>query len=867
MKKFLLLLLFVASVAISVQAKPEINVGGVEVESSNYNYISGKDIKSGYAKYDESTNTLTLYNIKIERTGTSNYGIHNRKCDNLTIVFSGSATITTEGSAMNLQRSTTINVGSGTVNVTAEKSYALELASYSYYIKGSGNINFKSWTNNGTDAIHGNGISSTTVYFRGAKVSAYSPKGYALNSFKANFESGADLTIQPNNSKASVNNVSMSFYTAGGKIPAVLQPFKGQYYNNSICINTTPVTSDYIYISDQYVAVLNEDYFKDWWLINELHDKYYPKGYITSDDIAARKSFTFTYSNISTIRGLGYFTELTELNLNNLDLTGGIGGNKGLSSLTKLQKLYCKNTKLSSLDISGNPQLQYLDASNCKITSAFTLSYDSRMIEINLSNNQIPSFTATSCPYLKKVDISYNNLTLNTAVIRYCDQLNSVNVAENYKLTAFSCTGNKALTSLDASTCRGMNELYCSNNNLSTLKVNPTALFTLECQNNQLTSLDVNNTSMSVLEHLNCSGNKLTTLTLNNCRYLEELRCDNNQLTSIVFPAMVIESLKTLSCQNNQLTSLDKLPTPIESINCQYNKFTTLSITGKKSLKELYCQNNASLTTLTCTDNALVRLYADNCPALTTVNCRNNQLVNGSSSGISLSNSTNVTSLTCSNNKFTGLYVSNLTNLTFLDCQGCQLTSLDVSSNKKLATLYARDNALTSVNLDGCSALSFVWLQHNNLSALSLQGCNKLHDLFITRNKIKGSYMTSLINSLRSIPSTESTGVFGVIAKNSGSPEYNEITAQQVQMARAKRWIPKEGIDEGGSTTWVDIPSTIRGDINGDNKVDVEDVNALINIILEMKQATDYPGIADLNGDNKYDVEDVNALINIILTQ
>ena len=55
------------------------------------------------------------------------------------------------------------------------------------------------------------------------------------------------------------------------------------------------------------------------------------------------------------------------------------------------------------------------------------------------------------------------------------------------------------------------------------------------------------------------------------------------------------------------------------------------------------------------------------------------------------------------------------------------------------------------------------------------------------------------------------------------------------------------------------------GDVTGDGKVDVEDVNAVINIILELKERSDYPGNADLNGDNKVDVEDVNAVINIIL--
>ena len=63
----------------------------------------------------------------------------------------------------------------------------------------------------------------------------------------------------------------------------------------------------------------------------------------------------------------------------------------------------------------------------------------------------------------------------------------------------------------------------------------------------------------------------------------------------------------------------------------------------------------------------------------------------------------------------------------------------------------------------------------------------------------------------------------------------------------------------------VDASPTIVGDVNGDGKVDVEDVNAVINIILELKTAADYQGVPDLNNDGKVDVEDVNAIINIIL--
>ncbi|MBO4871460.1 MAG: C10 family peptidase [Muribaculaceae bacterium] len=55
------------------------------------------------------------------------------------------------------------------------------------------------------------------------------------------------------------------------------------------------------------------------------------------------------------------------------------------------------------------------------------------------------------------------------------------------------------------------------------------------------------------------------------------------------------------------------------------------------------------------------------------------------------------------------------------------------------------------------------------------------------------------------------------------------------------------------------------GDVNGDGKVDIEDVNAIINIILELKTRSYYKGNADVNNDNKVDVEDVNAVINICL--
>ena len=69
------------------------------------------------------------------------------------------------------------------------------------------------------------------------------------------------------------------------------------------------------------------------------------------------------------------------------------------------------------------------------------------------------------------------------------------------------------------------------------------------------------------------------------------------------------------------------------------------------------------------------------------------------------------------------------------------------------------------------------------------------------------------------------------------------------------------GIDEVYTNLW---PIALRGDINGDNKVDVTDVNLVVNIILGKESKDNYPN-ADTDRNGTVDVTDVNAVVNIIL--
>ena len=65
---------------------------------------------------------------------------------------------------------------------------------------------------------------------------------------------------------------------------------------------------------------------------------------------------------------------------------------------------------------------------------------------------------------------------------------------------------------------------------------------------------------------------------------------------------------------------------------------------------------------------------------------------------------------------------------------------------------------------------------------------------------------------------------------------------------------------------WMDGGKNFEtGDVNGDGKVDIADVNILINIVLGSDNATKYAGRADLNKDNKVDIADINIAINLLL--
>ena len=524
--------------------KYEINVAGTEVTSDNCSYIaaaSNNDIESGYAVYTPGNNTLTCYSIKIRRTGSGNYGIHNRKCDNLKIVFKGSCNVATADLALNFARSTTITLdeGSDVTAFTGGSTHALNLGSYNYYIQGTGYL-----TLDGKNAIHGNGSGSTTVYFQGAKVTAKSKisANHALESFKAVFNEGADLTIESNGSYTSVNNVSMYFY---GR-ETVLSP-AGAYYSNSGVYTEggSQITSQDIYISDNYVAKLTSEYFPNLNFRLKLR-QLFPKGYINSKDVTSTTSLDVSGRSISNLEGLNYFSRLTYLDCSNNILTE-------LPTLpSTLKNLYCQGNQLTS---PGNLPAS-IESINCS------------------SNNFSGSIYITGFK------------ALSTIKINNCPDLYS-----------FYCYDN-ALTSLLAIGCTSLQTIDCHNNQLAFLGSLPDNVEVLNCSNNKFTTVTFSGysklrtldmSSNTQLTNLECYGNALTSLSYSGCSALKSIDCANNKLTSL--PA-VPSSVTRFNCSANQLTKMPSLPSGLQELSCAVNKLTSLSVRDCNALTMLVIYGN-----------------------------------------------------------------------------------------------------------------------------------------------------------------------------------------------------------------------------------------------------------------------------------
>ncbi len=466
------------------------------------------------------------------------------------------------------------------------------------------------------------------------------------------------------------------------------------------------------------------------YVVNTLNGGSYT---LSASKIAAVKIINVNRMNISNLKGIEYFTELTDLDCDGNNLT-----TLDVRSNTKLQYLYCWNnpslttvylsgcnallrvdarsTAIRSLDVSGrasleqllvsqNSSLQSLSCSSCGDLTGLDLAGCSGLKTLSCENNGIQELDLRYCPNLTHLYCGGNGMT--SLDISACPKLETLHCFEN-QLTSLDLSGKTALVnlycyqnrlgSLDVSACTNLKVLNCRNNQLSTLDVS---------QHSALTSLYVNNNPQ--LTELRCMKCSLTTLNVGNCPKLKLLNCSQNQLTSLVLSTNT--ALENLYCSRNQLTSLDVgNHRKLQLLYCDTNQLTSLDVSYCTDLLHLYCYQNElsslnlvnlrSLRHLSCAYNQLTALTPSYHPDLTNLDCGNNQLT-----VLDVSQNPELTFLDCATNRLTSLNVSKNKKLTFLRCPNNRLTSLDVIQNTQLYYLDCSINSIPSVNITTCPSL------------------------------------------------------------------------------------------------------------------------------------------------------------------
>lgn len=183
------------------------------------------------------------------------------------------------------------------------------------------------------------------------------------------------------------------------------------------------------------------------------------------------------------------------------------------------------------------------------------------------------------------------------------------------------------------------------------------------------------------LTEINCSGQGIKNMDIQNLTKLEYLDVSNNMMSDLTLPVAAddlayldisgndITRLTSLSNYDN-LTHLDASGTNLESVDVRSMKgLTYLSVSGlslktldlseNMQLKTLRCQAMSGLSTLDVSDHtALESLYCDATASS----------IKGSITKLDVSGDTSLISLNCASNNLADLDITDTPNLTILDC-------------------------------------------------------------------------------------------------------------------------------------------------------------------------------------------------------
>ena len=513
--------------------------------------------------------------------------------------------------------------------------------------------------------------------------------------------------------------------------------------------------------------VINEQSFPDpnfrGWLLKQ---DYGEDGVLTEEEIPNITSIEVPAMGISTLKGIEVFTALKDLNCQKNLLT-----ELDLSKCRVLDTVLCDSNQIASLDVSGCTEL----------------------FELSCHENQLTSLDVINCSKL---------------VTLFCDnnQLTALDLSNSKQLERFSCSYNR-LTALDLTFCTKLGGfLWCTDNQLTSLKVSSPYIRYFYCNNNQLTTLDVS--SCTELVSLTCDNNQLTSLNISGCTNLQRLYCYFNQLRGEGMDNLIASLPQTTNadiyvfCED---LTIDESRTEPDGNICTKEHVATAKAKGWTTWYFTNIEDETVWTRYSGADSKDIEINETTFPdanfrawrleqdygqdgVLTENEINGITEISVNSRGISslqgIEFFTALQDLHCPYNQLTTLDVSANTALQYLACFDNQLTTLNVSANIELYYLGCDVNQLTTLDVSGCTALQRLDCCNNQLTSLNVSGCMALQGLNCYWNQLQGEGMDAFINSL---PNQEKAELC-VYFEDTRIPDGNVCTKEQVAAAKAKGW-------------------------------------------------------------------------------
>ena len=134
---------------------------------------------------------------------------------------------------------------------------------------------------------------------------------------------------------------------------------------------------------------------------------------------------------------------------------------------------------------------------------------------------------------------------------------------------------------------------------------------------------------------------------------------------------------------------------------------------------------------------------------------------------------------------------------------------------------------------------------------------------YATNNLSSCSWLQAVTDEPHTVVSNNTTSYY--YFGGTDIPRFDLIRTNKT-ITRGHAYVKMKYSDSGGvGTIYTNLggSAVVPGDVNGDGRVNVSDVSALINMILGITPMDQTAG--DVNGDGRVNVSDVSALINIIL--